>query len=157
MLHAVYSKIAAAASACLPPARVGLRGRGVHAVDLHQDLRLDTPAGLVLAGRAARGTERVDLVDEDGRRRGRARHLEQAAHHALRLAPAHAARTPNLMSLLSLTAIDVTMWLADGQPDRPFYEGQWPLSLPETLSAVQQVEDIGCWVRIQGHHVCHAC
>ncbi len=56
---------------------------------LGEDLGLDPSAGLVLTVLAPRGAQRVDLVDEDRARGVRPRHVEQAPHHALALAPAH--------------------------------------------------------------------
>ena len=50
------------------------------AVHLHEQLTLDAAARLVLVGAAALAGERVDLVDEDGRRRVEASHLEEQPH-----------------------------------------------------------------------------
>ncbi len=73
-------------SAHLPPlTRLSMR---VDAVNLDQDLRLNTAAGLMLARSTARGAQRIDLVNEDGAGCQSARHLKQATHHTLRLPPA---------------------------------------------------------------------
>lgn len=53
---------------------------GVAALHLHQQLRLETAAGLVFALALARRQQRVDLVDEYDRRLQQARHRKQRPH-----------------------------------------------------------------------------
>ena len=56
---------------------LALRADAVH---LDEQLRLDASRRLVLRLGAAARAQRVDLVDEDGRRRVEARHFEQQPH-----------------------------------------------------------------------------
>ena len=58
---------------------------GAGSIQLHQELRLHAPGGLVLLGSAV-AQQRVNLVDEDDGRGPVHRHSEQSAHESLPLA-----------------------------------------------------------------------
>lgn len=59
-----------------PAALIGRRG-AADAVHLNKKLRFHATTRLVLSRTAARTAQRVDLIDENGRRRIKARHCKQ--------------------------------------------------------------------------------